>query len=108
MIIFYRSGLNRRVEDFDEGVDRYDQRVKKRMTEKECLYAAKMFYPAWKLVAVILRFDYWEIESINEDNDSQSCLTKAMCMLIVWTQRCPDRANLYNLTEALKRLKIVQ
>ena len=77
------------------------------MTAKQCLDAAAKFSQVWKIVATHLGFSLWEIDAIDQECISCSILWKATVMLLKWTQREVDNANLYNLTCSLRALKIV-
>ena len=77
----------------------------KKLEELDCLKIARHFAPAWKSLAPLLGFTYWEIEEIAKDNPG-SCVTNATAMLIRWCQREVDEANLNTLTYALDQLAI--
>ena len=68
----------------------------KKLEELDCLRIARHFAPAWKSVAALLGFTYWEIEAITEDSPG-SCVTNASAMLIRWCEREVDEANLNTL-----------
>ena len=78
-----------------------------KMTPKQCLNAAMMFAPVWKIVAAHLGFNFWEIDAIDQECIGSSMLWKTTMMLTKWTQREVDNANLSNLMCSLKALKIV-
>ena len=78
----------------------------KKLEEIDCLRLAKKFAPAWKMVAVELGFDYWEIQTMEAETTGASILMKATGMLIKWTQLKVDDANINTLIDVLERLKI--
>ena len=78
-----------------------------KMTEKQCLNAAVFIALHWKLVAVHLGFNLWEIHAIEQECRGNSILWTATMMLVKWTQREVHNANVANLTTKLKELKII-
>lgn len=77
-----------------------------KLTELHCMVLAERFAPAWKLVAVTLGFDYWEIVSMSFDNINSTVTMKAAHMLMKWVQRNYDNATVEHLVAVLATLKI--
>ena len=74
-----------------------------KLSEKDCLELSKYIIRTWKMAAILLGFDVCDIDEI-EMNHYGNCRIQATAMLIKWTQRKVDQANLNNLLPIFERL----
>ena len=76
-----------------------------KLSEQDCLELSRYIFRTWKIVGILLGFEMCDLDEI-EMNHPYDCRIQATSLLIKWTQREVNGANLNSLISIFERLSV--